>query len=43
MMRGRTLALVTITLIFVASQGTVANPGGEGNGNRDYVLSLIHI
>ena len=37
MMRGRTLALVTITLIFVASQGTVANPGGEGNGNRDYV------
>ena len=41
MMRIRTLALVTITLIFVASQGTVANPGGQGNGNRD--LSLIHI
>ena len=38
-MRGRILTLATITLILISTQGTVANPGGEGDGN----LSLIHI
>ena len=36
-MRGRILTLVTITLILISTQGTVANPGGEGDGNRDFV------
>ena len=36
-MRGRILTLATITLILISTQGTVANPGGEGDGNRDFV------
>ena len=36
-MRGRILAFATITLILISTQGTVANPGGEGDGNRDFV------
>ena len=36
-MRGRTLVLSTIALMLLATQGTVANPGGEGDGNRDFV------
>ena len=36
-MRGRILTLATITLILISTQGTVANPGGLGDGNRDFV------
>lgn len=36
-MRGRILALATITLMLIATQGTVANPGGNGDSNRDFV------
>lgn len=36
-MRGRNIALATITLMLIATQGTVANPGGNGDSNRDFV------
>jgi len=35
-MRGRLLVLATIAAMLLATQGTVANPGGEGDGNRDF-------
>lgn len=35
-MRGRSLVLLTVAAMLLATQGSVANPGGEGNDNRDF-------
>lgn len=35
-MRGRSLVLLTVAAMLLATQGSVANPGGEGNDDRDF-------
>ncbi len=35
-MRGRILVIVTVAAMLLATQGSVANPGGEGNDDRDF-------
>ena len=41
-MRGRILTLATITLILISTQGTVANPGGEGDETETlFVVDLV--
>ena len=35
-MRGRLLVLTTVVAMLLATQGSVANPGGEGNDDRDF-------
>lgn len=35
-MRGRLLVLTIVVAMLIATQGSVANPGGEGNDDRDF-------
>ncbi len=35
-MRARLLVIATIAILLFTTQSTVANPGGEGDGNRDF-------